>query len=92
VGAAAVSLALCAAVLGLAYYVWSQPNTRPMIDRISFRLLLWSVAFEMGYDIAYILVEMDVSSTLGLSYLRLADTPSRSLDSQRDCARPACTS
>lgn len=33
-----------------------------MIDRISFRLLLWSVAFEVVYDVAYILVEMDVST------------------------------
>ncbi|KAI9638993.1 uncharacterized protein MKK02DRAFT_42023 [Dioszegia hungarica] len=59
IGAASVSLVLCSIVLGLAYLVWSRPNTRPMIDRVSFRLLLWSVAFEMVYDIAYIMVELD---------------------------------
>lgn len=63
IGAAVLSTFMCGAVLSLAYYVWTQPNTRPMIDRISFRLLLWSVAFEVVYDITYILTQLDVSDS-----------------------------
>lgn len=46
-----------------------------MIDRVSFRLLLWSVAFEMVYDIAYIMVELDVSCFhFSLKYVELTVT------------------
>jgi hypothetical protein len=46
-----------------------------MIDRVSFRLLLLSVAFEMVYDIAYIMVELDVSCYhFSLKYAELTVT------------------
>jgi hypothetical protein len=35
-----------------------------MIDRVSFRLMLWSMAFEIIYDIDYIAVEIEVSAGL----------------------------
>lgn len=56
-----LSLILCSTVLGLAYYVWSRPKVRSTLNRVSFRLLLWTMAFEIVYDIAYMLVEFDVS-------------------------------
>ena len=31
------------------------------LDRVSFRLLLWSMVFELAYDVAYIAVELYVS-------------------------------
>ena len=60
-GASAASFVLCAAVLGAAAWVWSYPNFRMYLDRVSFRLLLWSMVFELAYDVAYIAVELYVS-------------------------------
>ena len=60
-GASAASFILCAAVLGAAGWVWSYPHFRMYLDRVSFRLLLWSMVFELAYDVAYIAVELYVS-------------------------------
>lgn len=54
--AAGVSIAACGIVLGLAAWVWSVPSARGILDRVSFRLLLWSLAWEVVYDVNYIAV------------------------------------
>jgi hypothetical protein len=61
VGAAVASCLLCLFVLGGAAYIYSKPWARHAIDRVSFRLLLWSMIFEVFYDIAFIAVGVEVS-------------------------------
>ncbi len=46
------------------YGIYSKRRARHMIDRVSFRLMLWSMAFEIIYDIDYIAVEIEVSAGL----------------------------
>lgn len=68
VGAAAGSCALCLFVLAAAGWIYSKPWARHTIDRVSFRLFLWSMLFEVFYDFAFIAVGVEVclhSSTWG---------------------------
>lgn len=53
---AAVSIGVCVLVLLLAAWVWSIRSARGFLDRVSFRLLLWSMFFEIIYDVNYIAV------------------------------------
>ncbi|KAK4687652.1 hypothetical protein P7C73_g2467, partial [Tremellales sp. Uapishka_1] len=57
---AGVSLAMCLAVLLSSLWIWSKPHARPTLDRISFRLLLWSLGWEVVYDIAYIYLVLGI--------------------------------
>jgi hypothetical protein len=40
-----------------AAWVYSVPEARHTIDRISFRLMIWCMVFGLGYDICYFLAE-----------------------------------
>ena len=59
-GAAAGSGALCLFVLAAAAWIYSKPWARHTIDRVSFRLFLWSMLFELFYDYAFIAVGVEV--------------------------------
>jgi hypothetical protein len=54
--AAGVSIGCCLLVLAFSLWVWSVRSARGFLDRISFRLLLWSMFFEIIYGINYIAV------------------------------------
>lgn len=55
---------MCIAVLAATYWIRRVRQARHIIDRVSFRLFLWSMAFEIIYDISYIAVEIEVSPKL----------------------------
>jgi hypothetical protein len=56
-----VSIGCCVLVLVLALWVWSVRSARGFLHRVSFRLLLWSMFFEIIYDVNYIAVVMSAS-------------------------------
>ena len=56
-----VSLLLCSLILVLAGWIYSCPSARHALDRLSFRLMLWTMVFEVGYDLCYILLDPPVS-------------------------------
>lgn len=58
VGAAAFSFVCCTAVLLSAAWVWTVPRARNFLDRVSFRLLLCCLFWEIIYDINYISVSL----------------------------------
>jgi len=58
---AGVSIGCCVLVLLLSLWVWSVRSARGFLDRVSFRLLLWSMFFEIIYDVNYIAVVMSAS-------------------------------
>ncbi|KAK4689569.1 hypothetical protein P7C73_g524, partial [Tremellales sp. Uapishka_1] len=49
-----ISLSMCTFVLAASLTIWSVKSARPTLDRLSFRLLLWSMVFEIAYDICFI--------------------------------------
>jgi hypothetical protein len=57
-------MVLCLFILGASLWVWMTKQARSTLDRVSFRLLLWSLVFEVIYDIDYIVVEIYVSLTI----------------------------
>ena len=60
VSAAIVSCFLCLFILSAAAWIYTKPWARSSIDRVSFRLFLWSMLFEVLYDIAYVAVDVEV--------------------------------
>ena len=52
-----ISVGFCLFVLLAAAWVYSVPEARHTIDRISFRLMVWSMVFGIGYDVCYFLAE-----------------------------------
>ncbi|BEI92232.1 uncharacterized protein CcaverHIS019_0410520 [Cutaneotrichosporon cavernicola] len=56
VGAAAVSLVCCLTILLTAAWVWTVRSARVFLDRVSFRLLLSCLVWEIVYDVNYISV------------------------------------
>ncbi|KAL1413822.1 hypothetical protein Q8F55_001606 [Vanrija albida] len=54
--AAGCSIVACLTVIGLALWVHSVRSARNFLDRISFRLLIHALGFEILYDISYLVV------------------------------------
>ncbi|WOO76394.1 uncharacterized protein LOC62_01G000018 [Vanrija pseudolonga] len=54
--AAGCSIVACLSVIGLALWVHSVRSARNFLDRISFRLLIHALGFEILYDISYLVV------------------------------------
>ncbi|KAI5829026.1 hypothetical protein EV122DRAFT_268998 [Schizophyllum commune] len=52
-GAAMGSFFLCSMILVVSGLVYRCPPARPALNRISFRLLLWTMVMELLYDISY---------------------------------------
>jgi len=54
--AAGCSILACSSILLTSAWVYSVPSASNMLDRVSFRLLLHALCFEIIYDISYIVV------------------------------------
>lgn len=61
-----MSIGFCIVVLLLSLWVWSVRSARGFLDRVSFRLLLWSMFFEIVYDVNFIAVVLSASPVSGL--------------------------
>nr|XP_031860363.1 uncharacterized protein CI109_004251 [Kwoniella shandongensis]KAA5527435.1 hypothetical protein CI109_004251 [Kwoniella shandongensis] len=62
-----VSLVLALFILSSSLWIYSHHSARPKIDRISFKLLLWSMAFEVIYDVVYIVLDASPSFVLRIA-------------------------
>lgn len=51
---------MCTFILGTSFWIYRKPQARHLLNRVSFRLLLWSMAFEAVYDVAYIANAVEV--------------------------------
>ncbi|TRM64485.1 hypothetical protein BD626DRAFT_253251 [Schizophyllum amplum] len=52
-GSAMGSFFLCSMILVVSFMVYKCPPARPTLNRISFRLLIWTMVVELFYDVAY---------------------------------------
>lgn len=67
--ASCVSLVMALFVLGSASVIYKHKSARHILDRVSFRLLLWSMGFEVVYNVAYITVRShDFRSSLNVDH------------------------
>ncbi|KAK8853456.1 hypothetical protein IAR55_004163 [Kwoniella newhampshirensis] len=65
--ATTLSLGLALFILFSSSWICRYPSARSKIDRISFRLLLWSMAFEVVYDVSYIVCNASPESVVRLA-------------------------
>lgn len=56
---AGVSIAMALYVLLAAAWVYRCPGARHTLDRISFRLMLWTMGFEIVYGVAFLGVRVE---------------------------------
>ncbi|WVW86435.1 hypothetical protein I302_108483 [Kwoniella bestiolae CBS 10118] len=54
--AAGISMILSIFILGSSWWIYRHKSARRALDRISFRLLLWSMAWEVAYSVDYFIV------------------------------------
>ena len=52
---AGVAMFLALIVLGLSAWIYSVPSARSALDRISFRLMLYTMVVEVGFGIVFVL-------------------------------------
>lgn len=85
--AAGISIGFVLMVLLVSLWVWSVPQARGYLQRLSFRLLLYSMVWETVYDVSYICVSRLNFFTCRRPPLdgSLADTPI-ARDLRPDCA------
>ena len=48
----------------MAAWIYTKRQARHLLDRVSFRLFLWSMAFEVIYDLNYIAVMVESEEPL----------------------------
>ncbi|OCF30895.1 hypothetical protein I317_01605 [Kwoniella heveanensis CBS 569] len=58
---AALSLFMCTFVMATTGWIWSHKSCRHLLDRVSFRLLLWSMFCEFWYAVLYLFLYADPS-------------------------------
>jgi len=51
---AGISILLALFILGAALYLRSRPDLRHTVDRVSFRLMLWSMVGEILFGVNYL--------------------------------------
>ena len=69
--AGGISLGMSLFILISTAWIWTYPDARHYLDRISFRLLLWAVAFEVIYDTDSIIFYSNVGSSQPMIALAL---------------------
>lgn len=62
-----ISMFFCLLILLAAAWVYSVGPARREISRVSFRLMLWSMFFGIGYDLCYILLYPNVRGFTSLT-------------------------
>lgn len=62
IAAALFSLLLCSFICLASFWIYRTPSARHHLDRVSFRIFLWSMGVEVVYDIVYIYIFYDVSA------------------------------
>jgi hypothetical protein len=60
--AAGISIGFVLVVLLVSLWVWSVPQARGYLQRLSFRLLLYSMVWETVYDVSYICVSAGLAT------------------------------
>ncbi|KAL7422591.1 hypothetical protein Q5752_003239 [Cryptotrichosporon argae] len=59
---AGICMALCLAVVLVAWAAARVPAARPALNRVSFRLMLWTMVLEVAYNLSYILLDPGIGT------------------------------